>query len=140
MSPAAHRSATRRRTVVAAAAALTLCAGLLAHRFGTGIRGDIAGDALYAVLVYLVLVFLIPRVPRTVPAALAIIFCTAVELLQLTDIPSRLAESFPPAVLVFGATFDQRDILVYSFAVVAVLSVDTAVSRAAGRAALRRTR
>ncbi|MGM7668102.1 DUF2809 domain-containing protein [Microbacterium sp. A93] len=133
MSPAAQRSSTRRRLVVASAAVLTVCAGLLVHRFGTGVQGDIVGDALYAVLIYLVLVFLMPRTPRTVPAALAIIFCTCIELLQLTDVPSTIAAEFPPAALVFGASFDQRDILVYAFAVVAVMLLDVAVTYAARR-------
>jgi len=131
VSPAAQRSSTRRRILVAAAAVLTVCAGLLVNRFGEGIRSDIAGDALYAVLIYLLLVFLFPRAPRTVPAALAIIFCTGIELLQLTDVPSTLTEAFPPAVLAFGASFDQRDLLVYAFAVIAVMMVDVILSRTA---------
>lgn len=110
--------------------------GLFVHRFGEGDRGDIAGDALYAVLIYLLWVFALPRRPRSLVAALAIIFCSAVELLQLTDVPERAAAVFPPAVLILGAEFDQRDLLVYAFTIILVMLIDVAVSR---RAIRRRT-
>lgn len=128
MSSAAQRSSTRRRLVVALLAALTLAAGLIAHQVATGILGDIVSDALYAVLIYLLFVFLLPRQARSLPAALAIIFCTGIELLQLTEIPGQVAETFPPAVLVLGAGFDQRDILVYAFAVICAMVLDIAIS------------
>ncbi|KDA06091.1 hypothetical protein DC31_12800 [Microbacterium sp. CH12i] len=130
MPPTALRSSSRRRLAVAVLAVVTVAAGLIVHRLGTGILGDIAGDALYAVLIYLIFVFLLPRSARSLPAALAIIFCTAIEFLQLTDVPSKLTGMFPPAALVFGAGFDQRDLLVYAFAVIGAMLVDAAISRA----------
>lgn len=125
-----RRSPTPRRLVVAVLAALTIAAGLIVHTIGSGIPGDIAGDALYAVLIYLIFVLLIPRSARTLPAALAIIFCTGIEFVQLTEIASRVAAAFPPAVLVLGASFDQRDLLVYAFAITGAMLLDAMISRA----------
>lgn len=115
------------------AAVVVLAAGLLVHRFGSGDSGDIAGDALYAVFVYLLLAALLARSSRSLPAALAIIFCTAVEFLQLTDLPRTWALEFPPAVLVLGSGFAQRDLLVYPASVLLALIVDAALSRALRR-------
>ncbi|WP_243232625.1 DUF2809 domain-containing protein [Microbacterium sp. CIAB417] len=133
MPSADLRSPIRRRVVLACVAATTIAAGLVVHRFGSGIPGDVAGDALYAVLVYVLLALVSPRSPRRLIAALALIACAAVELLQLTDFPRDVAAAFPPAALVLGAGFDQRDLLVYAAAVVAAMLVDVAISRAARR-------
>jgi len=114
-------------------AVAVLVAGLLVHRYGSGEIGDIAGDALYAVLVYLLFAVLLARSSRTLPAALAIIFCTAIEFLQLTDLPQTLALAFPPSALVLGSGFAQRDLLVYPASILLALLVDAALSRGARR-------
>lgn len=101
------------------------------HRYGSGDSGDILGDALYATLVYLLLALLAPRSPRRFIGALALIACAVVEFLQLTGIPREVATAFPPAALVLGAGFDQRDLLVYAAAVVITMIIDVAISRAA---------
>lgn len=113
---------------------MVLITGLLVHRFGSGDAGDITGDALYAVLIYLLFAILLPRNVMTLPAALAIIFCTAVEFLQLTDLPREWAYAFPPSALIFGSGFTQRDLLVYPASVLVALIVDVTVSRGAQRA------
>lgn len=114
-------------------AVAVLVAGLLVHRFGSGEIGDIAGDALYAVLVYLLFAMLLARSSRTLPAALAIIFCTVIEFLQLTDLPRTWALAFPPSALVLGSSFAQRDLLVYPASVLLALIVDAALSRGTRR-------
>jgi len=115
----------------------TVIAGLLLHRFASGVIGDVTGDALYALLVYLLIVLMLPRRTRSLCAALAILFCTAVEFLQLTDIPAKATALVPPAALVLGAGFDQRDLLVYAFAVVGAMLLDVLISRLLRRRALR---
>ena len=67
----------------------------------------------------------------------AILFCTAVEFLQLTEIPAQATALVPPAALVLGAGFDQRDLLVYAFAVVGAMLLDVLISRLLRRRALR---
>jgi len=116
---------------------LTIAAGLIVHLRVPGIAGDIAGDALYAVLIYLLIVLVLPRVSRRIVAALALLFCIGIELLQLTAVPATVNQAFPPAALVLGRGFDQRDLLVYVVAVMIVLIVDASIARAVRR---RRTR
>lgn len=130
-----QRSAARRRIALAILAAVIVAGGLCVHRFGSGDIGDVAGDALYAALVYLLFAFLLPRRARSLCAALAIVFCSAIELLQLTEAPARVAQLFPPAALVLGAHFDRRDLLVYAFAVVFTMLLDVVVSRGLRRRA-----
>ncbi|WP_426181928.1 DUF2809 domain-containing protein [Microbacterium sp. TWP3-1-2b2] len=133
MTDRTRRFTARRRFALVAVAVVVLIGGLLVHRFGSGKAGDIAGDALYAVLVYLLFATLLARTSRTLPAALAIIFCTAVEFLQLTDLPRTWALAFPPSALVLGSSFAQRDLLVYPASVLLALIVDAALSRGARR-------
>ncbi|WP_460782258.1 ribosomal maturation YjgA family protein [Microbacterium shaanxiense] len=133
MTDRTTRSTARRRTALVALAVAVLVAGLLVHRFGSGDIGDIAGDALYAVLVYLLFAIVLTRSARSLPAALAIIFCTAVEFLQLTELPRTWALAFPPSALVLGSGFAQRDLLVYPASVLLAMIVDVAVSRRARR-------
>ncbi|MDP3950804.1 DUF2809 domain-containing protein [Microbacterium sp.] len=133
MTARTRRSPARRRIVLVAVAVAVLVAGLLVHRFGSGEIGDIAGDALYAVLVYLLFAMLLARSSRTLPAALAIIFCTVIEFLQLTDLPRTWALAFPPSALVLGSSFAQRDLLVYPASVLLALIVDAALSRGTRR-------
>lgn len=101
------------------------------HRLTHGAGSDIAGDALYAALIYFLLAFALPRSPRALVAAGAIVFCTAIELFQLTGIPLTLAQSVPASALVFGSGFDQRDLLVYPLGALAAAVCDVVVSRAA---------
>ena len=140
MTSTARRPSARRRLTAASVAAVTIIVGLAVHRLGTGDIGDIAGDALYAALIYLILVILLPRSPRRVLAAAAIIFCTVIEMLQLTDVPTTIATGFPPAFLLFGASFDQRDIIVYAFAIVIIMLADAAIARHVRPRAHARTR
>jgi hypothetical protein len=133
-----RHSPARRRAALLTAAVVVLAAGLLVHRFGSGDVGDIAGDALYAVFVYLLLATLLAQSSRTLPAALAIIFCTLIEFLQLTDLPRTWELAFPPSALVLGSGFAQRDLLVYPASVLLVLIVDAALSRLSRRRRLQR--
>lgn len=100
------------------------------HRLAEDTAGDIAGDALYAALIYALFALIAPRVPRSLIAAGAIMFCTAIELFQLTGLPVALAREFPASALVFGSGFDQRDLLVYPIGVLAIALLDTAITRA----------
>lgn len=123
----------RRRIVLAALALATVGIGLAVHGLLDGTIGDVAGDALYAVLVYLLAALLLPRARRLWPALVAVAVCTGVELLQLTGLPHAWASAFPPIGLVLGSGFDPRDLAVYAIAAVAASVVDTALSAAARR-------
>lgn len=120
----------RRRAVLVVLAALTIGAGLLVHWAVAGPIGDVAGDALYAVLIYLLAAFAMPRSGALRPALIAVVCCTGIELLQLTGLPRDWAAVFPPSALVFGSGFDLRDLVVYACAVAAAATADAALTRA----------
>ncbi|MFB8894062.1 MULTISPECIES: DUF2809 domain-containing protein [Microbacterium] len=115
-----------RRWGAAALAVAVVAAGLVVHGILPDTAAtDIAGDALYAVLIYALVVAVAPRAATVVVAAVAGIWCIAVELLQLSDLPARAAAVFPPAVLVLGTVFDARDLLVYVVTIVIAGALDT---------------
>ncbi|MCZ4068330.1 DUF2809 domain-containing protein [Microbacterium sp. H37-C3] len=114
-----------RRWGAAALAVAVVAAGLVVHGILPDTAAtDIAGDALYAVLIYALVVAVAPRAATVVVAAVAGIWCIAVELLQLSDLPARAATVFPPAVLVLGTVFDARDLLVYVVTIVITGALD----------------
>jgi len=126
-------AAARRRFVLAGLAVPVVGSGLLVHSMIDGPIGDVAGDALYAVLIYLLAAFALPRSGALRPALIAFVFCAGVELLQLTGLPRAWASAFPPSALMFGSGFDVRDVVVYAIAVIAAAVADAALARAAGR-------
>jgi hypothetical protein len=109
---ARSRAATVRATA-AAAALLTVAAGLgiRAATFGDGAK--YAGDALYTVLIHTLVVLLVPRVRPLTAAGAALAFSWAVELAQLTGVPAGLAARSTVARLVLGSTFNAPDLLWY---------------------------
>ncbi|WP_350351953.1 DUF2809 domain-containing protein [Microbacterium sp. A8/3-1] len=122
-------SPVRRRVALAVLAAATVGLGLFIHRSAGGMIGDVTGDALYAVLIYLLVALVAPRARRPVVAVFAFAVCTGVELLQLTALPREAAVVFPPIELVLGSGFDARDIVVYAAAVAAASVIDIVSTR-----------
>lgn len=118
-------SSVKRRIAASVVLVVVIGAGLVTHLALTAsAASDIAGDALYAVAVYLLLVIIAPQWSPWIPAALAAGWCIAVELFQLTGIPLSLGAQFPPARLVFGAGFDVRDLIVYVLAIALAVGID----------------
>jgi hypothetical protein len=114
-----------RRWGAAALAVAVVAAGLVVHGILPDTAAtDIAGDALYAVLIYVLVVAVAPGAATVVVAAVAGGWCIAVELLQLTDLPALAAAVFPPAVLVLGTVFDARDLVVYVVTIVIAGALD----------------
>jgi hypothetical protein len=123
-------STARRRVVALALAAATTAAGLAVHALLPGSpAADVAGDALYALLIVLGVIVLLPRVRSVAVGAVALGWCLAVELFQLTGLPSRWAEDLPVVALVLGSGFDPRDLIVYAIAVVVAVFADLRVRR-----------
>ncbi len=86
----------RRRWIVLGLLALTIAAGLAAHAWlPGGTLSDISGDVLYAVAAYLAVVFVAPRLPPLAVGAIALAWCVAVELFQLTGLPLTWGAVFP---------------------------------------------
>ena len=115
----------RRRLIAVGLLLLTVGAGLAVHLLAPdGAASDIAGDALYAVAVYLAVVILLPRVRVAVAGLIAAAWCVAVEVFQLTGVPLALGAAFPPAMLVLGTVFDARDLVVYLVTIAVVALAD----------------
>lgn len=106
--------------------------GLLVRFIGSGTWTNHTGDALYAVLIYLLMAAVVVRVPSWQTAAAALAACTAVELLQLSPLPAALGEIFPPARLVFGTTFGMLDLVSYATGVLAAGLLDGVLRRRLG--------
>jgi hypothetical protein len=119
----------RPRIGVAIAGAAVTVAGLVVNASVAGLAGDIGGGALYAVLVYLAVLFVAPRVRPLPAAAVAFGLCALIEFGQLTGVPAALAERFPPIRLVLGTTFVATDLAAYLAGVIAVAAVDAAARR-----------
>jgi hypothetical protein len=120
-----------RRIALLTSGVVTIAIGLAVHWWMPGATGDFLADALYAVLIYLIVSFVVPRAPVLIPFAVAFGFCLALELFQLTDIPLAIGEVFSPARLVLGTTFVGRDIVAYGVGTVIVACLDWTARRVA---------
>ncbi|WP_222928251.1 DUF2809 domain-containing protein [Cellulomonas telluris] len=127
-------AAARRRGPLVAAAAVVLVCGLVVSR-GGGPGADLAGGALYAALVHLLVLLVAPRTRPAVAATVALTVCVAVELAQLTPVPAAVVAAWPPAAYVLGSTFAPADLLAYAAGVLVVAAADVRGHRAPDPAA-----
>ena len=121
--------APRSRFVAALAGVAVTVVGLVVNASVAGPTGDVVGGGLYAVLMYLGVLFVAPRSRPLVTAATAFGLCALIEFAQLTGAPAALAEWFPPIRLVLGTTFVATDLVAYLSGVIAVGAVDAAARR-----------
>jgi hypothetical protein len=99
-------------------AAVLAGAGVLALAFGIRAVADgpleqHSGTALYASLIYAIVVFVRPTIRPAVAALVATGFCWAVEVAQLTGIPAALSAKSILARLALGVAFDPIDLFWY---------------------------
>lgn len=121
----------RSRAALVGVAVIVVAAGLGVARLVAGPWGDPVGDALYAVLVYVLVLLVAPRTGPVRAAAIATAVCVAVELLQLTGLPAAVVRGVPAARYVLGTTFAAVDLVVYALAATVAVLTDRAVSRRA---------
>ncbi|MGW7287883.1 ribosomal maturation YjgA family protein [Streptomyces sp. NPDC054847] len=105
---------SRTRMAAAAAAVLTVVAGLGVRAMAQGSVAKYAGDALYTVLILALVVLVAPRARPLAAAGAALVFSWAVEFLQLTPLPAELSGRSVVARLVLGSTFNPPDLLWYA--------------------------
>ncbi|MFD8708061.1 DUF2809 domain-containing protein [Kitasatospora sp. NPDC059648] len=101
------------RLPAAAAALLIVAAGLGVRAAMTGDLAKYAGDALYTVLVYALVVLVAPRVRSARAALVAAGVSWAVELFQATGLPDAWGRRSGLVHLVLGSTFNPPDLLWY---------------------------
>lgn len=136
--PTAHPSRfRRRRAALALAAVVVLALGLGIRLLLEGPWTGPAGDVLYAVLVYLVIAFTLPRLSAVTVGVAAVAVCVAIELFQLTGLPASWGQAFPPARLLLGTTFTAADLPLYALGGAGAAAVDAALHRLSPRGAPR---
>ena len=108
-----------------------IVSGLLVRAI-PGAIGDLTGGILYAVLVFLLVAVLVPTASTVRIGLGAFAICAAVELLQLTGLPSALTGVFPPARLVLGTTFVATDLVSSAVGVGLAVIADRLLRRPSG--------
>lgn len=103
-----------------------------------GVIGDATGGLLYAGLVYVLCALIAPRARSAVIGVVAGVIAVAVELLQLTPIPSALAEVVPVARYVLGSTFVASDLAVAVLGAAGAAIIDSRLRRPRTRPTLSR--
>ncbi|MCI0155096.1 DUF2809 domain-containing protein [Leifsonia shinshuensis] len=124
-------SLVRRRVALLVVAVLVVVTGLTVHRLADGWIGGFTGDALYAVLMVMLVAIVVPRAPSVVVGGVALAVCVGVELLQLTGVPALLSAAVPGVELVLGTTFQATDLLAYALGALGATFVDLLVRRRA---------
>lgn len=118
---------SRRLALVIAATDVAIL-GLVIHFFIPGDLANLVSDALYTMLVYLVLALILPMASRHWLALAAFTLSAVIELSQLTGVPAQLAVGFPPSRLVFGTTFAALDLVAYAAGAAVVYFADKMLS------------
>ncbi|MDH6124015.1 DUF2809 domain-containing protein [Kitasatospora sp. GP82] len=108
-----HGRLLRTRLTAAGAAVLTVAAGLGIRAGAGGEVSKVAGDALYTVLVYTLVVALAPRTRPVKAAGVALAISWVVEFVQLSGVPAELSQRSVVARLVLGTTFNAPDLFWY---------------------------
>ncbi|MFD2797659.1 DUF2809 domain-containing protein [Promicromonospora vindobonensis] len=102
------------RAAPAAAAVVTVAAGLSVRSVLGGDVAKYAGDALYALLIFWLVLVVAPHSRAWVAAIVAFGVSAAVELFQLTGVPAELGAHSALARLVLGTTFNAPDLPFYA--------------------------
>ncbi|MFI6321175.1 DUF2809 domain-containing protein [Nonomuraea sp. NPDC050556] len=108
------------RLITALAALLTVGAGLGVRALLDGPFAKYAGDALYTVLIYLIIVFVGPKLRPLTAALLATAVSWAVEFAQLADLPEVVRP-------VLGSTFNPPDLFWYAVGAACIAVLHTLV-------------
>lgn len=126
---ATGRVANRRNTLFVCLLVVIL-AGLGSRMIHTGfpIVDKYAGDALYAVMVFLLISLVSTSLSLRARACAALIFMTALEVFQLTLLPREMSNSSHIMVRVagrlLGTTFSWLDLAAYYVGIVSALLAD----------------
>jgi hypothetical protein len=116
-------SVVRPRLIALSLALATLALGLGARAVLTGLAAKIAGVALYAVLVYALVLVAAPRLGAARACLTTVVICFAIELFQLTPIPAALGERHVLFRLVLGTTFGPWDLPMYAAGALAAAAI-----------------
>jgi len=107
------------------AAAVSLALGLGLQLLDRTPVVDVLGSVVYIVFIASALRAILPGLGAVACAATAFAFATAVELLQLTELPQLVVDAFPPSRLLLGSAFDPIDVFAYAGGAVLAIVVQT---------------
>jgi hypothetical protein len=110
-------------------AGLALAVAFAIRAVDDGALRQYSGTALYASMIYAGVFFLRPRTTPLVAGAVAIAFCWAMEVFQLTGVPAELSGHSLLARYVFGVKFDPVDLAWYPVGVVPLVVAHLLVLR-----------
>jgi hypothetical protein len=108
---------------------LVLATGLGVRALTDGWFAKYAGVALYATLLYTLVVLVLPRARPTTAGLIALGLSWIVEFAQLTAVPATLSRVHPLLRLVFGATFSLADLPAYAVGALVGVAVHQALRR-----------
>ena len=108
------RSFWQQRAFATTAAVLTLVAGLGCRAVFSGWVSKYGGVALWATLVYFLVLWVRPQLAVARAALLCLAISVAVELFQLTPVPRAFYQVHAAFALVFGTTFHAWDLPAYA--------------------------
>jgi Protein of unknown function (DUF2809) len=113
---------------------VTIAVGIVSRLYpiGCSLYDKSLGDALYAVVAYLGLALVLPRMHRPIIALLALAWCLTVEAFQATGIPAQYAHLWIVR-WVIGTDFSWHDVVCYFVGVAVVVAIDLLVLRRRGR-------
>jgi Protein of unknown function (DUF2809) len=86
--------------------------GLLSQAL-PGMVGEVVSTALYATLVQVGLWTLLPGLTMGRASWMSLAWCWALELAQLTTVPRTISALHPLLRLIFGTSFDGKDLPAY---------------------------
>ncbi|WP_327004704.1 DUF2809 domain-containing protein [Dactylosporangium sp. NBC_01737] len=110
-------------------AGLALAVAFAIRAVDDGALRQYSGTALYASMIYAGVFFIRPRTTPLVAGAVAIAFCWAMEVFQLTGVPAELSGRSLLARYVFGVKFDPVDLAWYPVGVVPLVVAHLLVLR-----------
>jgi len=116
-----------RRARLAMALVMIVLAGLFLSRFWHGPMAGAVGDGLYAVMVYLLVAFVMPKARAAAVGGIAFGLCVMIELTQLTGVSAAVVHAWWPARYVLGTTFHAADLVAYAVGAVSGAVLDRVV-------------
>jgi hypothetical protein len=110
----AEREPRRVRLHAALIVVLAIALGLFSRKVSLGfvLWDKSLGDALYAVMVFGIAMFVRPSARSRILGVVAFVICFALELFQLTGVPKTLPRLLRAAI---GDTFSWHDVACYAF-------------------------
>ena len=107
---------------------VVLC-GLSVSHFSHGPVSGLVGDALYAVMVYLLVALAVPKTRAAAVGGVAFGLCVIIELAQLTGVSAAVVQAWWPARYLLGTTFQALDLVAYAVGAGAAAVLDQVAAR-----------